>query len=1496
MKAPVDVLAAVSHPELEQRAQSYMKELLFSDPECPEQLTLPDSTQVDISISRVGVVPLYGSCDTPKVLALFAPADPFTPVALYLLDQWWTVSDVLFTADSRRDGLVQVNTLGERIVLYVLNRIIYRAQEMTSEELPFLCHGEDDFAKILWKNGEAVGFYSVKTTGSPCSSFSSRMYPLPVMDSLFVRKRHRGKGLGLRMLEDYVDSFKENHLGLRYPLTTAMYKVCQCYLQAFPGDSELLWEVDSSRLNQRTSIACKIHSMRLTGVSRTLTYSADSAVRAVHPTENMGEVNIVKVKGTGPGRQKNADEQCSTDQIRISEEVTLLRLVQNTAVTQTEELLDVTIENGTDFIVTEFDEDAFDKVSSLRSKEKCLTSDSEKVTNSLNTLCSSVITVENVAAEVECLHSQEQRTEKSSHKTALPQGTVTMQRVLKNRTVVNIPQPSTVRDVNTDKPVDESEKTQEFINEEDATAENQTKNEMEETKMLHRMPLRGQRSSITHIVTGKHTTYQETLDKPQEKTQKEQDSTEHQSKECVAPEVPCEAEDKDDAKSKTEISMINKEHKSALVEEYTLQKVDEKGFKGETKVTVEDTAVIEDTSSDAVVEEKRKEAVLLNTTEAEDTEQIEGTIDMDKESQPEAAVETETLDTVSKELRKEHEPVLTEEDNLLEKDEEVKVETDVTVEDIAVVESTSAEAVVEEKREEESSADDVESVLLSPIEAEDTERTESTMEMDKESQPEAVMELNVVESGTDKEPEPETVPGEPTEAAPIEETRSIRSGTKTVTATPKHRHTASNLTVQTEMSDRYQEDQQNEQDSTEEQSKQCIAPEIPSEAEDKDDAQSETEISIEVLQLSQSPTMDTPKTPEEASDEAVATEEVTYVAPVERENISLSETDEVVETRTLRSGARSTSIVSTPRTTRRSKRKSVQELVEKTNIKQAKKSTGRKRVSRAKVQIQEQRTSSAEEDTAEDAQQTSAHTTVEKNEISLKTDGDDDEVRVLMEETVKESESAVETETLDTVSKELRKEHEPVLTEEDNLLEKDEEVKVETDVTVEDIAVVESTSAEAVVEEKREEESSADDVESVLLSPIEAEDTERTESTMEMDKESQPEAVMELNVVESGTDKEPEPETVPGEPTEAAPIEETRSIRSGTKTVTATPKHRHTASNLTVQTEMSDRYQEDQQNEQDSTEEQSKELAEASGDDDAQSESMVTTEVPLPDLPRVAVVLVDVKKVQVLKPVNKTATLEQMENMEEIQKPEEDNCTAKDVELDKAEGNQGHTITQVPLIFESADSSSSEADGRLLEEVFSVSLTPCAEHLEVPDTSSKRTRQLDIQKEMLNVGDLQRGSLEAYDNVIQKAKPEKPHTSQTPRRSSRKRPKVDYRDNDDKLDSSVSRVSEDIAKGLDKDSLSNRRCASEPQSEEEESPEGIVLSLHLDAEEEQSASEEELVVITGKNLRSRSVPSVLISPNQRLTVVTPKESPEPSRQKKRRATTTPCHALKHSRK
>ncbi|KAF3851594.1 hypothetical protein F7725_013366 [Dissostichus mawsoni] len=159
MKFPVDLLAGVSQSEVERSAHAYMNSLLYSDPDCPDQLRLSDSTQVTIDVSSVGFIPLYGSSDKQRILALFSPSDPLTAVALFLLDRWGR-----WTASCRQQTLNEME--------------LWRAQEMSSEELPFLCHGEKDHAKILWSHGEAVGFYSVKPQGTVChDNASTQIYP-----------------------------------------------------------------------------------------------------------------------------------------------------------------------------------------------------------------------------------------------------------------------------------------------------------------------------------------------------------------------------------------------------------------------------------------------------------------------------------------------------------------------------------------------------------------------------------------------------------------------------------------------------------------------------------------------------------------------------------------------------------------------------------------------------------------------------------------------------------------------------------------------------------------------------------------------------------------------------------------------------------------------------------------------------------------------------------------------------------------------------------------------------------------------------------------------------------------------------------------------------------------------------------------------------------------------------------------------------------------------
>ncbi|XP_066097197.1 soluble lamin-associated protein of 75 kDa isoform X1 [Saccopteryx bilineata] len=309
MAFPVDMLDNCSHEELENSAEDYMSDLRCGDPENPECFSLLNIT-IPISLSNVGFVPLYGGDPTQKILALFSPEDSLTAVALYLADQWWAIDDIVKTSVPSREGLKQVRTLGERVVLYVLNRIIYRKQEMERNEIPFLCHSSTDYAKILWKKGEAIGFYSVKPTGSICTSFLTQSYQLPVLDTMFIRKKYQGKDFGLHMLEDFVDSFTEDALGLRYPLSSLMYTACKQYFEKYPGDHELLWEVEGvGHWCQRIPVTRALQR-------ETLKITAVSSIEAKRPVPGERDLASVPEYEAGMEDNQSSEMQLTIDSLK----------------------------------------------------------------------------------------------------------------------------------------------------------------------------------------------------------------------------------------------------------------------------------------------------------------------------------------------------------------------------------------------------------------------------------------------------------------------------------------------------------------------------------------------------------------------------------------------------------------------------------------------------------------------------------------------------------------------------------------------------------------------------------------------------------------------------------------------------------------------------------------------------------------------------------------------------------------------------------------------------------------------------------------------------------------------------------------------------------------------------------------------------------------------------------------------------------------------------
>uniref|UniRef100_A0A2K5ML18 Family with sequence similarity 169 member B n=1 Tax=Cercocebus atys TaxID=9531 RepID=A0A2K5ML18_CERAT len=129
---------------------------------------------------------------------------------------------------------MKVQSFGERIVLFILNVIIFGRLErnLDDDDMFFLPHSVKEQTKILWRRGAAVGFYTTKMKGSLCGDGTGACYLLPVFDTVFIRRKHWRQGLGTAMLWDFCETFPEDEaLGVSCLMSPAMY-------QAHPGNSE----------------------------------------------------------------------------------------------------------------------------------------------------------------------------------------------------------------------------------------------------------------------------------------------------------------------------------------------------------------------------------------------------------------------------------------------------------------------------------------------------------------------------------------------------------------------------------------------------------------------------------------------------------------------------------------------------------------------------------------------------------------------------------------------------------------------------------------------------------------------------------------------------------------------------------------------------------------------------------------------------------------------------------------------------------------------------------------------------------------------------------------------------------------------------------------------------------------------------------------------------------------------------------------------------------
>ncbi|MEE6508783.1 hypothetical protein FKM82_022881 [Ascaphus truei] len=103
----------------------------------------------------------------------------------------------------------------------------------------------EEQARNLWQQRGGCGVYTYQNKGSLCNR-SSQCYLLPILDTMFVRRKWRRRGFGTKMLQDYCRRFaKEVILGISCPISPAMYQVCHKFFLHRPEEQDRLWEVEA---------------------------------------------------------------------------------------------------------------------------------------------------------------------------------------------------------------------------------------------------------------------------------------------------------------------------------------------------------------------------------------------------------------------------------------------------------------------------------------------------------------------------------------------------------------------------------------------------------------------------------------------------------------------------------------------------------------------------------------------------------------------------------------------------------------------------------------------------------------------------------------------------------------------------------------------------------------------------------------------------------------------------------------------------------------------------------------------------------------------------------------------------------------------------------------------------------------------------------------------------------------------------------------------------
>ncbi|XP_046677994.1 soluble lamin-associated protein of 75 kDa-like isoform X2 [Homalodisca vitripennis] len=156
---------------------------------------------------------------------------------------------------------IEAKGLRDKAVHHVLSQVVYKPDD-SKGEVPYDVPDSDDIVKLLWDDHRVVGFYTIKPQGPGALNcgLPDDDDGIPTLDTAYIRPSHRGRGLGLILLQDLVDSYPGSDFGLSHPLSDSMWMVVKKFLEQNAELRRKMWLVkDNCREGNKTLIWFCLH-------------------------------------------------------------------------------------------------------------------------------------------------------------------------------------------------------------------------------------------------------------------------------------------------------------------------------------------------------------------------------------------------------------------------------------------------------------------------------------------------------------------------------------------------------------------------------------------------------------------------------------------------------------------------------------------------------------------------------------------------------------------------------------------------------------------------------------------------------------------------------------------------------------------------------------------------------------------------------------------------------------------------------------------------------------------------------------------------------------------------------------------------------------------------------------------------------------------------------------------------------------------------------------